>query len=72
MRTRFDVTPNEGKWELRRNDHRLSAHERQDDAIEAGRSAARSEQPSQLVVHGRDGKIRDEFSYEDATAEAGP
>jgi hypothetical protein len=65
MRTRFDVSPSEGKWELRRNDHRLNTFDRQDDAIKAGREEAKAAQPSQLVVHGTDGKIRDEWTYQD-------
>ena len=63
-RTRYDVTPNAGKWQLRRDQKVVSTHERQDDAVAAGRDAARSDQPSQLVVHGADGKIQDESTYQ--------
>ncbi len=72
MRTRFDVAPSQGKWELRRNDHRLSVFDRQDDAIKAGRDEAKAEQPSHLVVHGTDGKIRDEWTYQDSATDATP
>lgn len=39
-----------------------SMHRTQSAAIDAGRRVARREQ-TELVVHGRDGRIRDRFSY---------
>lgn len=65
MRTRFDVIPNGGEWELRREEQLVSSHGRKDDAVQAGRKAARADQPSQLVVRGEDGKIQDESTYTD-------
>ena len=39
-----------------------SVHDRQSDAIEAARSAAK-EQSSELLIHGRNGQIRAKDSY---------
>ncbi|MGW5425113.1 DUF2188 domain-containing protein [Streptomyces sp. NPDC003943] len=41
-------------------------HRNQKDAITADRRQAMEHQPSQVVVHGRDGKIRMDHTYQDA------
>ena len=44
------------------NQRASSIHPTQGDAIEAGRDIARN-QRSELVIHGRDGRIRDKDSF---------
>lgn len=40
----------------------ISVHSTQRDAVEVGREIARTQQ-SQLVIHGRDGRVRERNSY---------
>jgi uncharacterized protein YdaT len=51
-------------WAVRseKSDRPSSVHGRQSDAIEAGRQIAIN-QRSELMIHGRDGKIRDRNTY---------
>jgi Uncharacterized protein conserved in bacteria (DUF2188) len=64
-RTRYAVLPAGDQWELRKGDKKMSLHDRQADAVKAGRKAAAGDKPSQLVVHGADGRIQDESTYRD-------
>ena len=58
------VVQRENGWAVvKEKAERDSSHHRtQADAIEAGKKAAQSER-SELVIHGRDGKIRDKDSF---------
>lgn len=58
------VVPNDDGWGVRGegNDRLSSRHQTQSDAIDAARNIARNER-SEVVIHGRDGKIRDKDSY---------
>jgi hypothetical protein len=58
------VVPHHGGWAVRgENNARVtSQHNTQGDAIDAGRAIARHQQ-SELVIHGRDGRIRDKDSH---------
>ena len=58
------VVPNQGRWQVKaENSERATKNfERQSDAIEFARSIARNQQ-SELVIHGRNGQIRDKDSY---------
>jgi hypothetical protein len=58
------VVPTDEGWGVRReNGDRLSStHDTQKDAIDTGRETARREHV-ELVIHGRDGKIRDKDSF---------
>lgn len=51
-------------WAVRKegNQRASSVHPTQKQAIDAGRDAAKGER-SELVIHGRDGKIRDKDSF---------
>jgi hypothetical protein len=64
-RTVYRVLPHEGSWQLRRDDAVVSDYERKQDAVDRGRKTARGDQPSQLVVHDRDGRIEHESTYQD-------
>jgi Uncharacterized protein conserved in bacteria (DUF2188) len=58
------VVPADDEWLVRAEglDRVLARHASQEAAIEAGRSAARAEE-CELVIHGRDGEIRERDSY---------
>lgn len=61
---RFHVLPRDGGWTVRaEGDSRTtSVHATQREAIEAAREIARNH-ASELVIHGRDGRIRERDSY---------
>jgi hypothetical protein len=58
------VVPSDDKWAVRReNDNDpVSTHATQAEAEEAGRSLAQRES-AELLVHGKDGQIRDRSTY---------
>jgi hypothetical protein len=58
------VLPEKGRWKVEAEgaDRARSRHDRQADAIQAGREAARRAKV-ELLVHGRNGQIRDRSSY---------
>lgn len=64
MGKNIHVTPRDGDWAVKREgaDRASSIHPTQGDAIDAGRELAINNR-SELVIHGRDGKIRDKDSF---------
>ncbi|WP_443971309.1 DUF2188 domain-containing protein [Sphingobium sp. CR28] len=58
------VVPHAGGWAVRGagNERATSVHETQAAAIEAARSIARN-QESELLIHGRNGQIRERDSF---------
>ena len=58
------VVPVDDSWGVRgeENERLTSIHDTQAEAIEAAREIARNQQ-SELVIHRRDGRIRDKDSY---------
>jgi len=60
----YHVVPHNDQWALRKEgaDRVSSQHDTQAAAIKAGQQAAKSNQ-SELVIHRRDGTIRDSDSY---------
>ena len=58
------VVPHEGGWAVRGagNERATSVHETQAAAIEAARGIAQN-QPSELLIHGRNGQIRERDSF---------
>jgi hypothetical protein len=58
------VVPRSDGWVVRKADssRATSTHKTQRDAVEAAREIARN-QSSELIIHGRDGRIRDRDSY---------
>ncbi len=58
------VVPRQGNWGVRGegNSKDTSTHKTQRDAIDAARDIAQR-QRSEVVIHGKDGKIRDKDSY---------
>ena len=64
-RSQYHVVPADEGWGVEKDSKVLSSHGTKDEAISAGRDKAKADQPSQLVVHTRDGKIETEFTYQD-------
>ena len=58
------VVPHDGGWAVRSagSQRATSTHATQGEAISAGREIARN-QGSELVIHGRDGRIRERDSF---------
>jgi hypothetical protein len=58
------IVPHDGRWAVRgENNSRVSSiHNTQSAAINAGRSTAQREH-SELVIHGRDGRIREKDTH---------
>ncbi len=64
MRKNQHVVPHEGKWAVKSEDKKTvtSVHATQQEAIDAAKKIAEREQ-GEVVIHGRDGQIRDSDSY---------
>ncbi len=56
------VVKNGNKWSVKSNGEIVSNHRTQSTAIKSGRSQAIKDK-TELVIHGRDGKIREKNSY---------
>ncbi len=58
------VVPRDGGWEVKPEggQRASSVHETQREAIDRGREVSRNQQ-SELLVHGRDGRIRERDSH---------
>nr|DAN54181.1 MAG TPA: protein of unknown function (DUF5633) [Caudoviricetes sp.] len=58
------VTPKDGKWQVKGegNDKATKIFGTQKDAIDYAKTIAKN-QKSEVVIHGKDGKIRDKDSY---------
>lgn len=64
MSNNVHIVPHSDGWavKIEGNDRATSVHDTQQQAIDAGRERARREE-SELLIHGRDGRIRDRDSY---------
>lgn len=60
----YHVVPSGDQWSVKREGSKRasSVHDTQREALEAGKKLAQNNQ-TELVVHGRDGKIRDSDSF---------
>jgi hypothetical protein len=65
QRQRYHVVPCEAGWkvELEHSHDALSVHRTQDEAVVSARELAKKNMPSQVFVHGKDGKIQEEYTY---------
>lgn len=61
----FHVVPADGQWQIEQNGQRVLSHTSQEVAAEEARELARDGQPSRVVIHDQDGKIREESTYGD-------
>ena len=58
------VVPRDGQWAVKREGDKVShVFSTQREAIESAREMAKRESFGQLVVHGRDGQIRERDTY---------
>ncbi len=64
MSSNVHIVPHSDGWavKIEGNDRATSVHDTQQQAIDAGRDRARREE-SELLIHGRNGRIRDRDSY---------
>lgn len=70
-RTIYHVTPAgdrsvDEKWQIEHKEGRRNLrepHRTQRQAIDAAREKAKEHQPAQVIIHGRDGRIRTEYTY---------
>ncbi|WP_316959707.1 DUF2188 domain-containing protein [Streptomyces sp. TRM68367] len=71
QRTVYRVTPagergDGNRWQVEHKEGRREErepHRTQEEAISAARSQAKGHEPAQVIVHGRDGRIRTEYTY---------
>jgi hypothetical protein len=66
-RTVFHVTPNVNSWMVRQegSDQTEYLVDDKDDAVRHARDLAKAAELGQVIVHNRDGKIAEEFTYGD-------
>jgi hypothetical protein len=66
-RTTFHVTPNANGWEVKRegSDTTEVLVDNKDNALDHAKGLAKAEALGQVIVHTRDGKIAEEFTYGD-------
>lgn len=64
-RTVIRVVPKAGGgWKTTRSGQTISSHRKKTNAVQVGRGLAKKKQPSQLVIHKKDGKIQTEHTYQ--------
>ncbi|MFF8842060.1 DUF2188 domain-containing protein [Streptomyces sp. NPDC015127] len=76
-RTVYHITPRQGTaggaWQVEHMEGRRSVrepHPTQRQAVDAARRQALQHQPAQVVVHGRDGRVRTEYTFGDGPGRA--
>ena len=67
MRTVYHVTPTVNGWEIRQEGSNVTEFlvDDKDNALNHARELARANEPSQVIVHTRDGRFETEFTYGD-------
>lgn len=66
MRKKYHITPNKtGGWKIKGQGSAKASKlsKTKEEAIKIGRKIAKSVQPSQLIIHKKDGKIQTEYTY---------
>lgn len=64
-RSVYHVVPDDWDWRVTKGGVTLSRHANKDDAVVAATREAKANEPSQLVIHKRDGTIEKEYTYGD-------
>jgi hypothetical protein len=66
-RTVLHVVPEVNGWEVRRegSDETIVLVDNKDNALGQARELAKASMPSQVIVHTRDGRFEEEFTYGD-------
>ncbi|MGI8426552.1 MAG: DUF2188 domain-containing protein [Actinomycetota bacterium] len=64
-RVTYHVTPNVNSWEVKRAGSSETEFlvDNKDNAVNHAKELARAEELGQVIVHTRDGKIAEEFTY---------
>lgn len=62
-RTVYDLHPCKGGWEVKMDGQGEKTYERKSDALSAARQMAKGNMPSQLRVHGSNGRLQSEYTY---------
>lgn len=63
-RSQFHVVPENDRWKVEWYGHHSTDHESQADAVEAAVAEADKTRPAEVIVHGSDGRITDEMTYD--------
>ena len=65
MRKQYHIVPRDGRWAVTGagGQRASSVHDTKAGAIESARTLAQGNEPSQVVVHGKDGVIQREWTY---------
>jgi hypothetical protein len=71
-RKKYHVVPCESGWKVEpeHSHEALFINRIKDAAIQSARELAKSNKPSQVIVHGKDGKILEEYTYGDDPPES--
>lgn len=66
-RKRYDVSPHDDGWKVKRQDANRPSNvlPTKEEAVDRARSLAKRNQPSQVRIHKRDGRIQEERTYRD-------
>ena len=62
-RTVYSVTPSGKTWQVRSGQASGREFSRKEEAVRYGRQQAKQAMPSQLRVHGQNGRIQHEYTY---------
>lgn len=65
----YHVAPHDDGWKVEAEgaSRASSLHDTKDEALTAGRELAKSQTPSQVVVHRKDGSVQTEYTYDEET-----
>jgi hypothetical protein len=63
MTKTFHIYPSHGGWVVQKEGKRAETFPTQREAVEAARQIVRRNTAGQLVIHGRDGRIREHETY---------
>lgn len=61
----WHVVPHEGGWAVKKEEalRATSINKNKEQAVQAARELAKANKPSQIIIHGRDGRIQEERTY---------
>ena len=57
------VPQKSGGWKVTKGSQTISNHRKKSTAVNTGRNVAKKKQPSQLVIHKKNGQIQTEHTY---------
>ena len=64
-RTKYHISPDGDRWKIQREGAQKPAKtfDNKSDAVDFGRGTAKNQEPSQLIIHKKDGPIQTEHTY---------